>query len=146
MESLNIFSFECFRCGVCCVKFQAPLTHDEVCRLSAFLSIDPEDFIREYTDPRWPGKERLLLPREGACPFLFQDRSKKITRCRVHPVRPAACRDWEAGPDKRECRDGIFQYWGLNFGENGNVEGTPGDIRAFQSFMNSLRENDIRDE
>ncbi|MDO8577919.1 MAG: YkgJ family cysteine cluster protein, partial [Dehalococcoidales bacterium] len=93
---------ECFRCGVCCIKFQAPLSAGEVRRISSFLGIEADEFIRRFTDPRWQGKEKLLLHTNGACSFLKFDTSGKISDCLIHQARPAACRDWVPGPDKLE--------------------------------------------
>jgi len=110
---------ECFRCGVCCIKFQAPLSAGEVRRISAFLGIEADEFIRRFTDPRWHGKEKLLLHTNGACSFLNFDPSGKINDCHIHQVRPAACRDWVPGPDKLECREGLSKHWRLSFGDSG---------------------------
>ena len=132
---------ECFRCGVCCIKFQAPLNPDEVQRVAAFLGIQADEFIRRFTDPRWQGKEKLLLHTNGACSFLNRDTSGKISDCLIHQVRPAACRDWVAGPDKRECREGLSQIWHLSVNDSGQLEGSAEQIAEFKEFSkNSLND------
>jgi Fe-S-cluster containining protein len=40
--------------------------------------------------------------------FLERDGEGR-TSCSIHPVRPDACRDWEAGLDKKECRQGLVR-------------------------------------
>jgi Fe-S-cluster containining protein len=132
---------DCFRCGVCCVKFQAPLNAEEVRCVSAFLGVEADEFIRRFTDPRWQGKEKLLLHTNGACSFLKFDTSGRISNCLIHTVRPAACRDWAAGPDKRECREGLRKCWRLSFGDSGQLLGDEKQIAAFQSFV----ENNLND-
>jgi len=129
---------ECFRCGVCCIKFQAPLNAEEVQRISAFLGIAADDFIRRFTDTRWKGKEKLLLHINGGCSFLNFDPSGKINNCLIHQVRPAVCRDWAPGPDKRECRDGLGKYWRLSYSDCGRLLGSDEQIAEFQSFVKSL--------
>ena len=129
----------CFRCGVCCMKFQAPCTPEEVVRIAGHLQLAVDVFFGKYVDPRWPGKEKLLLHAEGKCPFLTIDASGKIKNCSIHQVRPAACRDWSPGTEKRECRDGLAQIWQLSIDESGNLLGSKQQITAFTPFLQSLK-------
>jgi Fe-S-cluster containining protein len=106
-------------------------------RIAAFLGITAGDFVRRFTDCRWQGKEKLLLHVNGRCAFLKFDSSGKISRCLIHQVRPAACRDWVPGPDKSECQEGLSKNWGLAYGNLGEAEGSKEQMSEFQSFMHS---------
>jgi Fe-S-cluster containining protein len=96
----------CFRCGVCCVKFQVRLSSDAAVKLAAKLNLSLPEFIARYTDPRWPGENSCLIKRKnGACIFLERS-GRMLTGCRIYAFRPQSCREWQAGPDKAECRIG----------------------------------------
>ena len=98
--------FICLRCGNCCSKYQALVEDAEMERIGCFLGITREEFISRYTDSRWPvpGKH-LLCHSEKHCIFLVPRGEDWL--CSVHPVKPQACRDWMAGPDRPECRKGM---------------------------------------
>lgn len=97
----------CFRCGICCMKYQVRLTTTEAGVLARNLGLSLPEFIDNYTDPRWPGNDTYLLKHEnGACVFLQSEGNQIITSCRIHNFRPQDCRNWIAGWDKPECRKG----------------------------------------
>ena len=97
---------ECQRCGVCCRKHQALVTPRETSRIVKYLGITLDDWEKHYDDPRWRHAEyRLIRHVNGACVFLMFD--KGLATCRIHAVKPACCVKWQAGPDKKECREGM---------------------------------------
>ena len=126
----------CFRCGVCCKKYQVYLTFSEVKQLAGSLAITAADFIDEYTDPRCPGTFGYLIRhQDGACVFLEQT-NEKVSGCRIHSFRPKACRDWVPGLDRVECRQGLA-LWGLSVNDSGEITGSDEDLNRFRSFQNS---------
>jgi Fe-S-cluster containining protein len=130
---------QCFRCGVCCVKYQAYVTLREAKRIARAMG-EPWDLWRaKYTDPRWPGTESLLLiHHNGACVFLKRDADNKSTCCLIHDIEPSACSGWLAGWDKRECREGLLAGWELNIDKHGEIEGPAEKIKEFDDFTASL--------
>lgn len=100
----------CFRCGVCCERWQPLIDANTAKRIADALGRSELAFIEEYTQPYPLHDERWLIRRgeSGACTFLDYD-NKGLAGCRVHTVRPDACRDWEAGLEKRECHEGLQQ-------------------------------------
>jgi Fe-S-cluster containining protein len=68
----------CFRCGICCTCYQAPLT--------------PEGYLLKHT--------------KKGCVFLAWDADGKA-RCTIHPSRPKACREWTPSLAKPECLEGL---------------------------------------
>ena len=130
---------ECFRCGVCCIKYQAPLNSFEAGLIADYLEHPLEIFLDRFTDHRWPaGPESLLCHLNGACVFLNREQDGKLNNCRIHPVRPKACRDWQPGIDRQECRDGLAQCWQLSVNSSGQLEGSREKLNEFQSFFKSL--------
>ena len=97
---------ECRRCGVCCTIYQPILDNQEVQVVADYLNMDIAAWIEKYTDPRWGSSRNYLVQHvNGACAFLQRDGA--VTTCTVHPARPACCRDWQASPEKKECRTGM---------------------------------------
>jgi Fe-S-cluster containining protein len=130
---------QCFRCGVCCVKYQAYLTLREAKRIARSMGEPWASWRAKYTDPRWPGSESLLLSHQnGACVLLKRGTDDNITRCLIHDVEPSACSGWRAGWDKRECREGLLTGWGLTINQGGELEGPVEKIRAFDGFTTTL--------
>jgi Fe-S-cluster containining protein len=96
----------CFRCGVCCRRWQPLVDRAEAGRLAAYLGVSTDAFLAEYTRP-YPLQEdaHQLLEREGGCVFLrFTD---GLAACSVHEARPQPCRDWDASLFRKECLDGF---------------------------------------
>ena len=81
-------SLECFRCGVCCLKYQAPLNPADARRIADYLELSLEVFLDRFTDPRWHGADSLLCHLDGACVFLNRDDGGKLNDCRIHTIRP----------------------------------------------------------
>jgi len=96
----------CRRCGVCCTRHQAYVRPEDVRRISAFLGITEADWYKKYNDPRWEYNDfRLIRHVDGACAFLKYEAG--LASCSIYEVRPACCADWQPGPGKRECREGM---------------------------------------
>ena len=96
----------CFRCGICCTCYQAPLTHKDIDKIASDLGITSSKCISRYTR-KVPIKEGYLLKhtRKG-CVFLTWDTDGK-GRCTIHPSRPKACREWAPSLSKPECLEGL---------------------------------------
>jgi Fe-S-cluster containining protein len=96
----------CFRCGVCCQRWQPLISRPEADRLAAHLGMDVGVFLGEYARV-YPFEEETgqLKERDGGCVFLeFTDGR---AGCKVHAARPQACRDWDASLQRKECIDGL---------------------------------------
>jgi Fe-S-cluster containining protein len=97
---------ECRRCGVCCTQHQAFVTPADIDRIIDYLGITLKDWDKLYDDSRWRYSEyRLIRHVNGACAFLRFDGG--LATCLIHEVKPACCAKWQAGPDKKECREGM---------------------------------------
>jgi Fe-S-cluster containining protein len=96
----------CFRCGVCCRRWQPLIAHVEADRLAAHLQMPTEEFLRTHARP-YPFAEETyqLNERDGGCTFLAVAGGRSL--CTVHPARPQACRDWDASFGRKECLDGL---------------------------------------
>jgi Fe-S-cluster containining protein len=99
-------AFECRRCGVCCTMHQAFVTTQDIERITAHLGLTLKEWDNLYDDSRWQYSEyRLIRHINGACAFLTFNEG--LAACKVHSVKPACCERWQAGTDKRECREGM---------------------------------------
>ncbi len=131
--------FPCICCGVCCSKYQARLELTEAQNIADRLGMSFDKFRDDYTDTRWPGKDSYLLrQKDGMCVFLKQETGSEIKHCRIHNFKPAACREWEAGLNKKECREGLSLYWRLSVNSLGEIAGLAKDLARFQSFLKTL--------
>jgi Fe-S-cluster containining protein len=101
----------CFRCGVCCVKWQPLLAPAELRRVAADLGLSLRAFNRRYTRP-YPVRRgwRQFLATTAGCIFLGSEAGR--TGCTIHGVRPQVCRDWNAALEKRECLQGLAAHRG----------------------------------
>jgi Fe-S-cluster containining protein len=101
----------CFRCGVCCVRWQPLLGPAELRRLAGDLGVTVRTFKRRYAR-RYPLRRGWwqLRATERGCVFL--DITDGISGCTIHAVRPQVCRDWTAGLDRRECLHGLREFPG----------------------------------
>ena len=78
---------ECDFCGRCCREIPVQIDIDEVERISEYLGISTQKFIKKYTVLRDVGfGEKLYL--KTPCPFL------KNNRCTIYPLRPRVCRTY----------------------------------------------------
>lgn len=129
---------ECFRCGVCCTKYQAPLNYIEAQRIADHLGLPLKVFLDRFADHRWHGPDSLICQLKGACVFLDYDPNSKHNNCRIQQVKPSACRDWKPGLHPPECREGLARYWQLSVNSVGQLEGSEEKLGKFQNFLKSL--------
>jgi Fe-S-cluster containining protein len=96
----------CFRCGVCCICYQPPLTTEDVENIASALGISRSKCISKYA-VKVPIKEGYLFKHtEKGCVFLAWDEDGKA-RCIMYPSRPKACREWTPSLSKPECLEGL---------------------------------------
>ena len=96
----------CFRCGICCTCYHAPLTTEEMNKIASTLGISRSRFISRYAR-KVPIKEGYLLKHtKKGCVFLAWDADGKA-RCTIHSSRPLACREWTPTLAKPECLEGL---------------------------------------
>jgi Fe-S-cluster containining protein len=96
----------CFRCGICCTCYQAPLTPTDIDNIASALGISRSKCISRYAR-KVPIKEGYLLKHtKKGCVFLAWDADGKA-RCTIHPSRPKACREWTPSLSKPECLEGL---------------------------------------
>ncbi len=71
------------------------------------MGITYPTFRKKYLQ-KYPMKDGYLIRHEhGACIFLkFED---GLAGCVIHQFKPEACRNWKAGLEKPECREGLRQ-------------------------------------
>ena len=127
----------CFRCGICCIKYNPRITVTEAHNIAGALGISLEEFRDRYVDGSWfePGYF-VLESHDGPCIFLEHKQESRLASCLIHPVRPRVCREWQPGWHRRECREGLRIYWGLSVDPSGELEG-PGE--KINDFRNSLQ-------
>jgi len=96
----------CFRCGICCTCYQAPLTTEDIANIASALRISRSKCISRYA-LKLPIKEGYLLKHtKKGCVFLAWNADGKA-RCTIHPSRPKACREWAPSLSKPECFEGL---------------------------------------
>jgi Fe-S-cluster containining protein len=96
----------CFRCGICCTCYQAPLTSEDIDSIASALGISRSKCISRYV-LKVPIKEGYLLKHtKKGCVFLAWDADGKA-RCIIHPSRPKACREWTPSLARPECLEGL---------------------------------------
>lgn len=98
----------CFRCGVCCTRYQVRLSLVEARQIADELGLAWDEWLDRYVDQRWPGTDSFLLCHcNGACVFLERIEARNVTRCLVQSFKPSACREWTPGLYRRECQEGV---------------------------------------
>jgi Fe-S-cluster containining protein len=96
----------CFRCGICCTCYHAPVTPEDINNIASALGISRSKFISRYAR-KVPIKEGYLLKHtKKGCVFLAWDADGKA-RCTIHPSRPLACREWTPTLARHECLEGL---------------------------------------
>mgnify|MGYP001239140221 CR=1 FL=1 len=97
---------ECRRCGVCCTLHQAFVSPADIERIVKYLGITVNDWNERYDDTRWQYSEFSLIRHvDGACAFLKYEGG--LSTCAIHAVKPECCANWQAGPERKECREGM---------------------------------------
>jgi Fe-S-cluster containining protein len=124
----------CICCGTCCRKFQPWLTLRETQAIAGRLNIEPDRFIAEYTDRRWPGTESFLLVHtDGACVFLSVQPETGLQLCRIHDFKPDCCRAWAAGLHKAECQQGLKTLFGISVDTNAHMQADEDQLQRLQA-------------
>lgn len=96
----------CFRCGVCCERWQPLVTRQEAERIASYLGLPTQEFLERYARPYPLQEDTHILRNNGqACVFLRYDDG--LATCTIHEVRPQPCRDWQASLSRKECREGL---------------------------------------
>ncbi len=124
----------CFRCGVCCERWSPELAPADVERLAHFLSLTTDDLLDRFARPYPPGTSHVLRHTAAGCVFLARDPDGRAA-CSVHPARPQACRDWQAGLERRECREGLTR---MGNGMLAVADLYPGDPDALAELLNVI--------
>jgi Fe-S-cluster containining protein len=107
--------------------------------IAASLGIRWEQFIAEFTDPRWPGVESyLILHNSDGCIFLTPGNSAVEHLCSIHSFKPQCCRDWQFDIGQPECQEGLKKIWNLTLDSNGQLAGSQADIDDFGEYSKSL--------
>ena len=96
----------CFRCGICCTCYQAPLDARDIENIASVLGVSRPEFISRYA-LKVPIKEGYLLRKaDSGCVFLSWDEDERA-RCVIYPSRPQACREWQPGLSRPACLEGL---------------------------------------
>jgi Fe-S-cluster containining protein len=107
-------AFVCRRCGNCCRgRGGIHLGEDGLFSLSLFLGLAVEDLKEVYLKSPAPGLYEVRSREAPGFPCLFLEGGG----CRIHPVKPLACRYWpfyrsllqseEAWREAGECCPGL---------------------------------------
>jgi hypothetical protein len=84
--------FECTQCGTCCQgEGGIFLTEEDIERISGFLKITEEDFLKGYCLKK-NGKTYIHVRPDGYCHFSREG------LCTIHEVKPEPCRRWPFFP------------------------------------------------
>jgi Fe-S-cluster containining protein len=130
----------CFRCGVCCRKYQVRVDVIEVRRIADELGLGFDEFNDRFLDNRWPGAESFLFRHnESGCVFLVHKKGTNTSDCSIHCLRPSSCRDWTPDWHRTECREGLLAFWGLTVNSEGDFRGNTKDVERFQTFLKQLK-------
>ena len=98
---------ECFRCGVCCIRYQPQLTTEESETIATGLKISIDDFLSSYV--QFTNIGYLLRRSERGCVFLSREKDDSGDSCAIYPFRPKICRDWVASLSRPECQEGLVR-------------------------------------
>jgi Fe-S-cluster containining protein len=96
----------CFRCGVCCTCYQAPLTTEDINSIASALEISRAKFLSRYAAKVAIKEGHVLRTTKKGCVFLAWDEKGKA-RCTIYDWRPRACRGWIPSLSRPECREGL---------------------------------------
>ena len=90
----EIFSkIDCLDCAYCCKGLGPRLTEKDIDRVSKFLKISTDKFIKDYLVI---DEDNDYIFSKIPCPFLMED-----NYCFIYDVRPKACREYPHTDRKR---------------------------------------------
>jgi Fe-S-cluster containining protein len=96
----------CFRCGICCTRYQPPLGPKDMGNIASALGISRSECISRYA-AKVPTKEGYLLKHtEAGCVFLTWDADGRAC-CSIYSARPKACREWIPSLARPACLEGL---------------------------------------
>lgn len=98
---------ECFRCGICCVRYRPKVTQAEIERIAHELSLSKEEFILKFVRSIPEKAISIIQNDDDCCPFLRIEKKTNKATCIIHHCRPHACIYWQAGLSRTECREGL---------------------------------------
>jgi Fe-S-cluster containining protein len=82
-------AFDCKMCGLCCFgEGGIYLEENDVNRISSYLDLTPEAFVKQHGELR-QGRLYVGTDDRGWCRFYGVDKG-----CSIHPVKPEPCRLW----------------------------------------------------
>ncbi len=112
VSSLNTYSMECIRCGICCTRHQAIVSLDEVQQIASYLGISVNECVKLCREPRWHSDKNYLIRHvDAACIFLKY--AGNMSSCDIQPVKPSCCSEWIPCPENKECREGLRKNMGI---------------------------------
>ena len=96
---------DCFRCGICCQRYQPWLTFQEMEEIAQKLGITGEEFRLKYiqTNP----KNGALMLRHSGNGCISLSREEGMATCTIHPFRPTECRNFTPSLSHFVCREGL---------------------------------------
>ena len=103
----GFLEIECFRCGVCCIRYRPKVTLKEITRIARKLHMSKEAFQATYVREVPTTDAYILQSSADTCPFLRQNEKCAEATCSIHAIRPEACRNWAPSLSRRECREGL---------------------------------------
>lgn len=76
---------DCTTCGNCCEKIMPDIYEADIKRISAYLNMTDEEFIKKYLTKNSEGGFQF---KDTPCAFLQQN------RCKIYKVRPEECKHY----------------------------------------------------
>jgi len=105
-------AIECFRCGVCCLRYQPRVDMAEIDALANGLGLSRDEVMSRYIQITIVGY--LIRQGKKGCVFLRWENGGTRATCRVHSFRPEACRAWIPSLSRPECRQGLVALRPVN--------------------------------
>ena len=98
---------ECFRCGVCCLRYRPTVSPEEIKKIATALGIAADEFFSTYVRTTAKGDGFVLGSSEEGCIFLSWEEASGKAICAIHAFMPKACRDWIPSLSRPECQQGL---------------------------------------
>lgn len=94
----------------CCIVFhEVDISSDDIRRVSTYLGVSVEDFVKRHCQPRVHNRSEFMLKNVAPCEFLTKD-----DQCSIYQARPTACKDFPLATDG-EGRETIRIFEWCNF-------------------------------